>query len=222
MDAEKFKWDWGKHTGLSWLRDPIDRLFELLTKIQPLAGQGLGADDTSQGRMLHTTGGSGESTPVTIPGVDFNFKILDASDTDGIAQVLIQDGVIWAPNNSDSVSPDGMPSEDTYELEVDDGDEIWVGMSWTRGDTPTLDSAYIDHGPTTPDDSGDNTYITIGYVFVDYGTGGVPTVFPSNTYCGDIIIEIPPAQDSAADFLVLVQDTDDGTRHWIESTDCSV
>ncbi len=215
MDAEKFKWDWGKHTGLSWLRDPIDRLFELLTKIQPLAGQGLGADDTSQGRMLHTTGGSGGSVSV-VPANDYSFKISDASDTEGEAKVLILDGVIWGPNDSDSVSPDGMPSEDTYELVVNDNDEIWVEVDWLGSDPETIVSASIANGPTTPDDTESTSYITIGYVSVD-DSSAIPRVFPANQHCGDIIIQLPPYPDSDS-FVLMAKD---GALIWEETDTCA-
>lgn len=145
----------------------------------------------------------------------YEFEILNSSEQ-GEAKVLIYDGVVFGPNG-DGIVPDGM-GDGGYELTVEDEDEIWVGINWDR-ENATINNAWLDHGISTPDDEGDNTYVTIGSVFVDY-SGDVPVVTPANAVCGDIFIDLPPGQDSDAEELVLVKDTDDGTVRWLETKDC--
>lgn len=158
-------------------------------------------------------------------GNDYNFALFNASDEDG-PKVLILDGQILSPNSNPddpmsdgTIDPDGMPSDDTYTLDVDDGDEIWVGMTWSQesddnvsGDFIT--SAWLDHGPTTPDDDGLTQYITIGHVDVDINEPeSIDVVYPRNEVLGDIKIVYPPSLDSDVD-LAFVVDKDTGNKVW--------
>ncbi len=144
----------------------------------------------------------------------YTFEMFDASDALSGAQVLILDGTIWGPNNDEGIVPDGMGG-DNYELPVNNGDEIWVEIDWSGSDPETIVSASINHGPTTPDDTETTKYITIGTVVVSYTTT-VPVVTPTNSVCGDIIIEIPPYPPS--DKFVLM--AKDGNLIWEDTTVC--
>ncbi len=129
---------------------------------------------------------------------DYNFELFNASEF-GVAKVLVLDGVVISPND-DPVDPDGMPSNDTFTLDVNDGDEIWVEIDWdlesddeVSGDN--IISCSISSGPATPDDSDLTQYITIGNVSVD-DSGDVPIVTCRNEVCGDIVIQYPPSLES--------------------------
>ena len=145
---------------------------------------------------------------------DYAFEMFNASDEEG-AKVLILDGQVYGPNDEGQM-PEGMGNDD-YILPVANDDEIWVGFTWQDS---FITSVWIDHGPATPDDEAQVQYITIGYVQVD--DGPVPIVHPTNAQCGDIIVALPKSEDVSEDVpeLVLVQDTDDGTVRWLESTLC--
>jgi|SRR5581483_1903787 len=146
---------------------------------------------------------------------DYSFRMTDAS-VDGLAQVLIQDGFIWAPNNADGVLPSGMGGGN-YVLPVSDGDEIWVEVDWS-GTPPSLQtvvSASLNHGASTPSDTETTKYYTIGYVAVD-SSGTTPVVTCVNQICGDIIIEVPPFPDSGK-FVIMA---DNGDLIWQETEEC--
>lgn len=145
---------------------------------------------------------------------DYNFELFNASEN-GAAKVLILDGVVYGPNNDSGMDPDGMPSNDTYTIDVADGDEIWIGMTWSSSDPPIITSVWIDHGPSTPDDEEETTYVTIGNVSVDY-SGDVPIVSCRNEVCGDVVIQLPPAPFS--DNFVLMSKS--GNLIWAETQIC--
>lgn len=142
----------------------------------------------------------------------YDFELVNASDETG-AHVLIYDGVIYDPN-SDGVDPDGMPSDDNYILDVDDGDEVWVGMTIDQ-DAGSITSAWIDHGPSTPDNEEGTAYITIGHVSVDF-SGDIPIVTPVNEVCGDIAFDVLPIT-GLDDTKSYVWGNITGTQKWIET-----
>jgi hypothetical protein len=147
---------------------------------------------------------------------DYNFEMFNASEP-GAAKVLILDGIVYGPND-DAIDPDGMPSEDTYTLDVSDGDEIWLVITFDlEGDDgvsgENITSVSIDNGPSTPDDDGLTMYITIGNVSVD-DSGDVPIVTCRNEVCGDVVIPMPPDLGGDGTDLALVVDKDTGNRVW--------
>ncbi len=146
---------------------------------------------------------------------DYNFELFNASEL-GVAKVLVLDGVVYGPNNDGGVDPDGMPSDDTFTLEVADGDEIWLDIIWSGSDPQTIDFVSIANGPLTPDDTEDETFITIGNVSVD-DSGDVPIVSCRNELCGDASIEIPPYPDSGS-FVLMAKD---GDLIWEETDSCT-
>jgi hypothetical protein len=211
--AQRYRWD--KPKGPPWFQDLVDDIYDRITKVQPIDGLGTAISETETGRSIATTGAGGGGGGASVAS-DYTFKMTDASDTADEGKVLILDGGIWGPNNGDIVYPDGMPSEDTYQLVVTDNDEIWVGMTWTDTDPPIIISAWIDHGPATPDDDETTTYVTLGYVSVEFGVAGsTPKVFPANQQCGDIIIQLPPAPPTD-NFVLMMQD---GNMVWAEVCD---
>lgn len=133
-------------------------------------------------------------------GNQYDFEIFNESDEDG-AKVTILDGVVYTANN-EGVSPDGMPSNNTYVIPVDDGDEIWVGFTYENHFSYEITSCWIDHGAETPDNDPENNiaYVTIGHVEVDINEpDGIDVVYPTNEVCGDIFWE-PPRFDVHFDF----------------------
>lgn len=146
---------------------------------------------------------------------DYNFEMFNASEL-GAAKVLILDGVVYGPNNDSGMDPDGMPSNDTYTIGVADGDEVWLGILWTSDDPPLITQVWIDHGPSTPDDEEELTYVTIGNVGVD-DSGDVPIVTCRNEVCGDVVIQLPPAPFT--DNFVLM--SKDGDLIWSEVCDAT-
>lgn len=141
---------------------------------------------------------------------DYNFEMFNASEP-GAPKVLILDGVVYGPNNDSGMDPDGMPSNDTYTIDVADGDEVWLGILWTPDDPPIITQVWIDHGPTTPDDEEELTYVTIGNVSVD-DSGDVPIVSCRNEVCGDVVIQLPPPPFTD-NFVLMAQD---GNLVWAE------
>jgi len=155
----------------------------------------------------------------------YNFEMTNASDEDG-PKVLIYDGVVYGPNEDSGIDPAGMPSDDNYVLDVEDDQEVFLGITWDL-DNARITSVWIDVDDVTPDNGSPDssyTYITIGHTKVNYpdDMGGMSVVFPHNETCGDVVIEVPPSQDVSEDVpeLVLVQDTDDGTIRWLETVEC--
>jgi hypothetical protein len=148
---------------------------------------------------------------------DYNFELFNASEP-GAPKVLVLDGVVIGPNG-DPVDPDGMPSDDTFTLDVADGDEIWLEINWsTESDDGVsgedIDSVSIANGASTPDDSFPTTYVTIGSVSVD-DSGDVPIVTCRNELCGDLLFWIPPNADpDGSNDFALVVDKDTGNRVW--------
>lgn len=148
---------------------------------------------------------------------EFDFKLSDASE--GLqAKVSIADGVVYGPND-DGIYPDGMPASGTFELDVNDGDEIWIQVVFDiEGDDgvsgENITSVSIASGPETPADSFPTMYFTIGHVQVDY-SATVARVIPTNEICGDLNIWLPPDDggDTVND-LALVVDKDTGNRVW--------
>lgn len=147
---------------------------------------------------------------------DYNFELFNASE-EGSAKVLILDGVVYGPNNDSGVDPDGMPSNDTYVLsDINDGDEIWLGILWSPDDPPIIQQVWLDHGESTPDDEEETTYITIGNVEVDW-SGDPPVVTCRNEVCGDVVVQLPPAPFSD-NFVLMSQD---GYLIWAEVCDAT-
>jgi hypothetical protein len=146
---------------------------------------------------------------------DYNFELFNASEPFA-PKVLILDGVVYGPNNDSGMDPDGMPSEDTYTIDVADEDEIWLGLLWTSDDPPIISQVWIDHGPSTPDDEEETTYVTIGNVSVD-DSGDVPIVTCRNEVCGDVVIQLPP-QPFSDNFVLMAKD---GFLIWAEVCDAS-
>jgi hypothetical protein len=171
---------------------------------------------------------SGQRTEIVPPSAGlggrqklFNFQMFDASDALSGAQVLILDGKVLGPTFG-AIFPDGMPSNDTYQLPVDNNDEIWIQVTWdletddsVSGDNITAVS--LNHGSITPDDTfngGINQYFTIGKVAVNFSTT-VPTVTPRNFFCGDLSIWLPPNKETGVtNDLALVVDKDTHNRVW--------
>ncbi len=149
---------------------------------------------------------------------DYNFELFNASEP-GSPKVLVLDGVVIGPNG-DPVDPDGMPSDDTFTLDVADGDEIWLEIDWSiEGDDGVsgedITSVSIANGASTPDDSFPTTYMTIGNISVD-DSGDVPIVTCRNEICGDALIWTPPysfADPNTNDFALVV-DKDTGNTVW--------
>lgn len=135
-------------------------------------------------------------------GNQYDFELINQSDEDG-AKVLIYDGVVYTANN-EGFSPDGMPSDNTYIINVDDEDEIWVGFTYENNLNYEITSCWIDHGPETPDnDPEENTaYVTIGHVEVEINEPeSINIATPFNEVCGDIFWE-PPRFDVHFDFQI--------------------
>jgi len=145
-------------------------------------------------------------------GVRFSFRLSDASEP-GTALVLILDGVVYDPN-SDGIDPSGMPSGDTYQLEVADGDEIWAECTLDQS-TGTITSVSLNNGAATPDNAGGIAYKTIGHVKVD-SSGATPVVTPTNEICGDIVFEVLPTTGLDEDKnWIWGFDSSDGNQKWI-------
>jgi len=206
---------WKKPRGPGWFRNVIYDIYNEITAIQPIPGRGVSISQTNSGRQIEA--GSGAGGGIGGAGGDYNFQLFDASDETG-ALVLILDGNIFGPNEDAGVDPDGMPSDDTYQIPVDDGDEIWIGLTY---DTTTyhITSAWIDHGAATPDDTDDTNYITIGHVKVAYPSGSPSKVtYVRNEVCGDIYW-IPPAPGDENTW-VYGKDGGTGDEKWIQTEDC--
>jgi hypothetical protein len=144
------------------------------------------------------------------------FQIVDASNG-GQASVQIYDGEI-IPCNGDSLYPAGMPADNSYQIDVNDGDEVWVMITWdleaddgVSGDN--VASVSIGNGQTTPDDTDLVQYITLGSVDVNFDDNNNASVFPTHEHVGDIVITYPPSLDSDHD-LALVVDKDTGNKVW--------
>jgi hypothetical protein len=144
----------------------------------------------------------------------YAFELINASDTEG-AKVLIYDGQIFGPNDLGSIDPAGMPSDDSYILAVQDQDEIWLGINWDIAGA-IINNAWIDHGPATPDNEGDNVYVTIGYADVDT-SGAIPIVYPTNALCGDLIFQLP-IEPETDNFVLMAKD---GKLVWAEVCDAT-
>jgi hypothetical protein len=147
----------------------------------------------------------------------YDFELIDVSDAFGL-KVLIYDGVVIGPNG-DPVDPAGMPSGNSYVLGVAEGDEVWIGMTWSMETDDSVSgeditSVWIANGPSTPDDDGLTTYVTIGHIDADYSSG-IGVAFPTNELCGDLFYWLPPdlGSDGTND-LALVVDKDTGNRVW--------
>lgn len=160
------------------------------------------------------TGGTGTPIPpegdISTPwqfgtveeGNHYDFEMVNASDEDG-PKVLIYDGVVYTANN-EPFDPDGMPSDNTYTLDVADGNEVWVGFTYENDLNYEITSCWIESGDETPDDDPDaNTaYVTIGHVSVDQSDPEeMAVVTPFNEVCGDIEWQ-PPRFDVRFNFLM--------------------
>lgn len=150
---------------------------------------------------------------------DYDFEFFDASSQEEGAQLLILDGVVIGPND-DPVDPQDMPSNDTFTIPVNDGDEVWMEVQWDlEGDDAVsgdnIVSCSISAGANTPDDSGLIQYITMGSVTVDTG-GPVPIISTKNEICGDIEIPYPPFifDDPNEEIFQLSVDKDTGNVVW--------
>ncbi len=166
---------------------------------------------------------SGQRTEVVAPiGVAgasslFDFKLSDASE--GLqGKVAIADGVVYGPND-DGIYPDGMPANGTYELNVNNGDEIWIQVVFDEETDDHVSGENITDvslasGPVTPDDNYLTTYFTIGHVEVDYSATRA-RVIPTNEICGDLFIWLPPNKETGVtNDLALVVDKDTHNRVW--------
>jgi hypothetical protein len=154
--------------------------------------------------------------------VQFDFKLEDASDG-ATAQILLYDGAVYGPNDGDAGDGDiqGMQYGNNTILPVQDGDEIWLEITWDQeqddgisGDNIT--QVVLNHGPTTPDDVDLTIYITLGDVEVSFDDNGDAFVDCFNQVCGDISIPYPPRRDTPqAAYLKL--DVDTGNVVWKKS-----
>lgn len=132
---------------------------------------------------------SGALTEPTRPGTGsdgnhYSFKSVNASDDDG-PKVLVFDGLVGTP--SDNELPSGMGS-DNYTLDVSDGDEIYVGITYDT-DTFEITSRFLDVGETPDNEFGANYFKIIDVSVVDNGDG-TSTTTASNAICGDIIFDL--------------------------------
>lgn len=208
MTGKIYKWD---RKLPRFLRPVINRIFEILTEIQPIDGLGAVVDEGLYGRPISTNPGGRKASGIL--SNDFDFQMLNASDADG-PKVLIRDGVVIGCND-EPIDPSGMPSGDSFVMDVNDDDEIWLVIVW---DLETDDSVSgdnilsvdFDHGPSTPDDDELTQYITIGHVSVDPGTNAVSA---TNEICGDVFIPYPPHLETDAE-VELVVDIDTGNIVW--------
>ena len=139
---------------------------------------------------------------------DYDFELFNASEL-GLPKVLVLDGVVYGPNNADPVDPSGMPSDDTYTLDVADEDEIWVEIDYDASSHRIL-SASLANGAVTPDDTEGVAYITIGHVAVD-DSGDVPIVTCRNEICGDIFWQ-PDRKDNDYNFEMFDASDGDGAK----------
>lgn len=209
MTGKIYKWD--KRLP-RFLRPVINRIFEILTEIQPIDGLGAVVDQGISGRPISTNPGGRKASGIL--SNDFDFQMLNASDADG-PKVLIRDGVVIGCND-DPIDPSGMPSGDSFVMSVNDDDEIWLVIVWdletddgVSGDN--ILSVDFDHGPFTPDDDELTQYITLGHVSVDPGTNAVSA---TNEICGDVFIPYPPFLYDGVDPFKLTVDKDSGNVVW--------
>jgi hypothetical protein len=210
MTSREYKW--AKPRGPKWFREVINRIFEILTAIQPLDGLGTDISETTGGRQISAFPGGKKGTGIL--SNDFDFQLLNASDAEG-PKVLIRDGVVIGCND-DPIDPDGMPADDSFVMPVADDDEIWLVITWSMEEDDTvsgdnINSVSFDHGAFTPDDffdeSGFTQHITIGHVSVDPDTNAVSA---TNEICGDVFIPYPPFKDDdeeTTDFALVVDMT---------------
>lgn len=151
---------------------------------------------------------------------NFDFKLEDASDG-SLPRVRVYDGIVIGPNEGDLFEVSGMAYGNDTILDVWDGAEVYLGITWDQEVDNAISgeniiAIWIAVAQDTPDDDGLTNYITLGNVDVSFDGNGNAFVDCFNEVCGDVAIPYPPYLDSDQ-AAYLYRDVDTGNVVWKKS-----